>query len=410
MGNAESASDDYLRVEYYDEEANTLKDDVVKVHWNKVLGNGGFGKVYQGTLLAANRVVAVKTSRQYSGFLESAARKLRGVRCSNLCRLYAIKRASVCSNVCYVVEEACLGRDLYSYMSEMYREKLPGEAVARSVVKAVLGALRGLHEIGWVHGDVKFENLMFPAPAERLSALKLIDVEAASPAKHLRGTEAIACTPEYLGPEVLDGIFTPATDIRAVGCLCYAMMEGRLPFPDNLLTTPTTSSTATTTTTTLAPTNGRSCSSDSSTSQRRKYHSGPNLVGSPFLSCSDSDSEVVLFPSCFSPSSPSTPSSPPSTPRRFSMSDAVCAHIKRRLREPRAFPRRKEYSVACLDFMQRCLEDNHLRRIANAHEAFTHPWLDSQRLHKRQRGRAEVPREESLRHLSVVDDMEGIVR
>eukprot|EP00922_Rhytidocystis_sp_ex-Travisia-forbesii_P017503 GHVS01026083.1.p1 GENE.GHVS01026083.1~~GHVS01026083.1.p1 ORF type:complete len:352 (+),score=41.08 GHVS01026083.1:295-1350(+) len=205
--------------------------EVVSVHFNQRLGNGGVGIVYPGNLCSDNSPVAVKVVHTLNtdkrAAIHRAVTQFGSCQHPNLVELLGCWSDGALT---YVIEEKCYGGDLQAYMRARYALKLPEESAARELAVAVLNGLDCLHRQGWVHGDIKFENLMFSSEgSDDLSSLKIIDLDSARPQMEKAVASNITCTLQYAGPEVLDGVVTPATDVRAVGCLVYLMMEGRLP-------------------------------------------------------------------------------------------------------------------------------------------------------------------------------------
>ena len=107
----------------------------------------------------------------------------------------------------------------------------PPEAAA--VALAALAGLEAAHERGVVHGAVKPGNLL-------LSDAGVLQVTDLGTAGVVGGDRTLATrqrtvvgTPEYLAPEQARGGLCPATDVYAVGTVLYALLAGRLPFPDD---------------------------------------------------------------------------------------------------------------------------------------------------------------------------------
>ncbi|MDB5095885.1 MAG: hypothetical protein JWM80_306, partial [Cyanobacteria bacterium RYN_339] len=96
-------------------------------------------------------------------------------------------------------------------------------------VRRVLGklaeALEALHALGWVHQDLKPENVLAQADG-RLVVLDVGQVAAIGSAR-----EAIAGTPEYMAPEVFrKEAVDPAADWYALGALAFHLLVGQPPF------------------------------------------------------------------------------------------------------------------------------------------------------------------------------------
>jgi hypothetical protein len=108
----------------------------------------------------------------------------------------------------------------------------------------IAGALDAIHDRGFVHKDVRADNVIVVAAGEE-EAAKLKGFEVAGLREtplvgHLVRAGAIPSNPEYATPEEIEGDqVTARTDIYAFGVLLYEMLTGRVPFsassPDGVL-------------------------------------------------------------------------------------------------------------------------------------------------------------------------------
>lgn len=97
------------------------------------------------------------------------------------------------------------------------------------LVRQTAEALAHVHDLGWMHLDVKPENFIIIKDKGRLQT-KLTDFDLTMEAREVRmgkppGTFA------YAAPELLkDGLVSPAADIFAFGVMAYRLLTGRMPF------------------------------------------------------------------------------------------------------------------------------------------------------------------------------------
>lgn len=91
-------------------------------------------------------------------------------------------------------------------------------------------ALAAIHAAGWIHGDVKPDNihLGWNGHATLLDlgfALRLDEGRAPGP------FDPLCCTPRYAGPEQFDTFrsVTPAADVYSLGCVIYECLTGSPP-------------------------------------------------------------------------------------------------------------------------------------------------------------------------------------
>eukprot|EP00440_Ansanella_granifera_P045858 gb/GFBE01049675.1/.p1 GENE.gb/GFBE01049675.1/~~gb/GFBE01049675.1/.p1 ORF type:complete len:679 (+),score=82.41 gb/GFBE01049675.1/:1-2037(+) len=147
----------------------------------------------------------------------------------------------------YVIMERAGGCDLYECLTGAPEKRLPPHE-AKDVLRELLTAVSELHHHGFIHKDLKLENVMLnksgpkcPSHIRRSLAtspgagVKLIDfdtVEEWTPespkAKHVLGTD------QYIAPEAYEGIYSPLSDVFAVGVIAYRLLTGTFPYNGRL--------------------------------------------------------------------------------------------------------------------------------------------------------------------------------
>lgn len=106
------------------------------------------------------------------------------------------------------------------------------EPVAKQIIRQIASALNGMHKRGFVHCDVKVDNILVTAPGsvEEPHTLKvrLADLGSSVHQNHPRvlKTRFIVGTDGYIAPELLLGHEINITnDVWALGCLLHYMLS-----------------------------------------------------------------------------------------------------------------------------------------------------------------------------------------
>ncbi len=128
----------------------------------------------------------------------------------------------------YLVYEHLAGGDLRARMAVGMS---PAQALA--VLIPLAEALTSIHDGGFVHLDVKPENIMFRTAGED-GELVLIDYNISTPVGQVardRVTNDILGSPDYMSPEQGQGLPVDGrSDLYSVGVLLYEMLAGERPY------------------------------------------------------------------------------------------------------------------------------------------------------------------------------------
>ncbi|KAL4334293.1 hypothetical protein GQ457_07G037530 [Hibiscus cannabinus] len=193
------------------------------VKW-KSLGVGGFGDVYLATVIKpVPRLVAVKYSSSPSPSLQKEYRVLRRfLGCHNIVQCYGevITIEHGVTNHNLLLEYANRG-NLLSLIKK-YGGKVP-ESDVRHYTKGIVEGLCVIHEKGYVHCDIKPQNILVYC-SNQSNSLKIADFGLAKEPGE-RDVDAIVSpyhrgTFNYMSPEAAyEGKISAARDIWALGCV-----------------------------------------------------------------------------------------------------------------------------------------------------------------------------------------------
>jgi len=205
------------------------------------LGEGATGQVFKARHVRMNRLAAVKVIRpELLTAPEAVKRFYREIEAvgrlthPNVVQAYD---AGPAGPTHFVAMEFVRGIDLAKLVENS--GPLPAGAVADYLRQTALG-LQHAHEKGMVHRDIKPANLMLAAQG---SVVKILDMGLAR--LHRAAVESqragaltvegmLTGTPDFMAPEQADDPHT--VDIRAdlysLGCSGYALLAGRVPFPE----------------------------------------------------------------------------------------------------------------------------------------------------------------------------------
>jgi serine/threonine protein kinase len=196
-----------------------------------VAGRGGMGIVYKATQLSLARPVAVKLIAPEhaadTGFRERFERESRmaaAIEHPNVIPVYA---AGEEDGRLYLVMRWVAGTDLHKLLRDQGRlEPLR----AAEIVDQLGGALDAAHAAGLVHRDVKPANVLLSGDHVYLADFGLTRLAGHDP--RMTSTGQFLGTVDYMAPEQFQREAVDArADVYALGCVLYAALTGRPPFP-----------------------------------------------------------------------------------------------------------------------------------------------------------------------------------
>lgn len=201
-------------------------------HPIRLLGKGAYGEVWQ--CLHDDASVAVKVLVERSA-IERSSRELEALSAliGNRNVLQLVETVIIDKNDprLFIVTEYAQGGDLLHYM-QRNSSKPMSEDVARKVFRQLVSGLASIHQSGWVHRDIKLENILLASVLDPLDRIIIADFGFATRwsadsylresygSLHYSSPEIITAQP-YIGPEV---------DVWSLGVVLYALCFARLPF------------------------------------------------------------------------------------------------------------------------------------------------------------------------------------
>lgn len=208
---------------------------------------GGMGRVYSGLRKSDNKSIALK----FFGYTKRTQPEKEILREINLMQaLVGINGVVQLLGVFFdtseglipgkltfekfpvVVMELLAGGDL---LEKIFENQVVSEKRLAAMFKGIILALKQIHERGFIHRDLKLENLMYVDEAN--AEIKLIDFGMMVQLKEGQDvymSDGLQGTPGYLAPEsIKNNEYSAATDMWQAGCCLYSILSGQMPFDDD---------------------------------------------------------------------------------------------------------------------------------------------------------------------------------
>ncbi len=193
----------------------------------KLLGKGGFARVYEAQNRVSRERLAVKV------YFKSALDHLVRNEIQSLKRLDHPKIVKlICyydhpKNIYLCMEKVC-GGELFDRLTNKKRPHPYTEATARDVCRSLVSVIKHCHANDVVHRDIKPDNIMMVSLADE-SDIKVVDFGlAVITTGFIHGTVG---TPLYRAPEMWNNnVYGKPVDMWAIGVVSYILLGGRPPF------------------------------------------------------------------------------------------------------------------------------------------------------------------------------------
>jgi serine/threonine-protein kinase len=209
----------------------------------ETLGRGGMGVVYKAWSPLTCRLVALKTLLATNGsgsshqLFQREMSVMQELRHANIVRLLD---QGIHEGKLYFVSELLEGGDLNLLMTNAYRSSV-STWLAWSIIHDALKGLQHAHEMGFVHRDIKPQNILLTrlpkpgetkAPTAKLSDFGLAKSFVEAGASCLTRKGEVAGTLLFMAPEqILNYRFVkPPADIYSMGVSLYYLLTGQFPF------------------------------------------------------------------------------------------------------------------------------------------------------------------------------------
>ncbi len=204
------------------------------------LGRGGFGVVYLGRHVRTARLAALKKTHRAAALDPKTRRMfqreisiLKDLHHGNIVRLM---EHGIEDDADYFASEFMDGGDAGNLMeSDHQRELPPGVAIGLAI--QVLDGLACAHERGYVHRDIKPQNLLLHRRGKEPPSAKLADFGLAKSftvagATFITRPGEAAGSPMFMAPEqILSYRFVgPPADLYSLGVTLYYLLTGSFPY------------------------------------------------------------------------------------------------------------------------------------------------------------------------------------
>jgi len=222
-------------------QSNSLIGSLIdgKYRLEEMVGKGGMGTVYRAAHLAMEITVAVKILHSHLASdhiaIERFRREARAaaqIRHPNVVNVmdFGVVEAT---GLAYFVMEFLEGTDLRERLNQ---KKQLAYDEAFFILNQVCAAVQAGHVRGFIHRDLKPDNIWLLKGTDGHEVVKILDYGIALPtlradANTLTSPGMIVGTPYYMSPEQCRGeTLDPRSDIYSLGVILYEMLTGQVPF------------------------------------------------------------------------------------------------------------------------------------------------------------------------------------
>jgi serine/threonine protein kinase len=203
---------------------------------DRLIGQGGFGRVYSALDVRLGRTVAIKVirpdlagARAFVDRFRSEGTALAKFRHPGIVPIYDIREHE---GLIYYVMPLIEGETVRAKLEK--RGKLAPKETQRILIE-LCDCLAATHRGGIVHRDIKPDNVILEGAA--LGKALLMDFGIAKTVRELEESTGgiLMGTPTYMSPEQVSGdtVIDHRSDIYSLGVMAYQMLTGKPPFAGN---------------------------------------------------------------------------------------------------------------------------------------------------------------------------------
>lgn len=215
-----------------------IGDEVNGYVLEQVIGSGVTSTVFRVREVETGRKLALKVLRSRSEETLAASRigfsHMSKIRHPSLVKLYRIVPVGKC--VGFVMEEVVGSRLLDLFVQNRTADRTVIFDLAKRLIRDLGGALEAMHDAGFVHRDVKPENVLI----DKTGRARLVDYGLIGTFDPVSDPDArrnyLAGTIWYMAPEsISEQMYPPACDVYAVGCVVLELIADRAQLPQETL-------------------------------------------------------------------------------------------------------------------------------------------------------------------------------
>lgn len=197
------------------------------------IGQGTIGEVFKAHDTVQGKDVAIKIAKPSQIFVEKIINEFKitsQFEHPNIISVFDFGIVRICEDENlmsrkFIVLEHCDTLNISNLLQKFeYEEKI-------KMIYQISHALHIIHKSGYIHRDLKLENILFDS---KTGTVKITDLGLAIEYEKISPKETPVGTLLYMAPEVLQGKkYDQRADIYSLGILTYCMLIGSPPFESN---------------------------------------------------------------------------------------------------------------------------------------------------------------------------------